>query len=521
MDIRRKAWAGMIDILPQKNNILLRLPSPYSPFVQTFPTEDRNSLETVVYTDVDKSRKPVSLDETGFMARYMEKAAMIYTSSESSKAKSAEMEAAKGKDRLKARKRTKTGCLSKQVFWVYISCEWLIFIACRKRRIKCGEERPACLNCIKFLRTCEGYTPRVIFKHPHVSAPGPDMKGKRTDLQNIEEYISPVGTGFSSSFGVEHPGWLHFTMPLGSSPFQALPLSSGSNTNLPLPYYHRPPRNDQLTPKQPSSDANEDFLQQPPQKHIASLSLSGMIQTDETKSQIHEQAVEPWPSNELGRDDTLSNEKLSKGHPAIRSTINQTNPDSPFYTTSLSKPSIFPACQLTHMASLKKDSSATPIFCHFVTTIGPSLSIFERHFTNPEAFLEGTAIPMPQQALWTYILPTAALTNQALLHAMLALASLHMEKLNLTSIQTSLKYYSLALGRLAESIQNITERTDLGTIAAALLLGYFEATTAEYGKWTNHLLGVRRLFLELDIKQMAKRMKGDKKKAGSATNLNR
>jgi len=49
----------------------------------------------------------------------------------------------------KIRKRTKTGCLT-----------------CRKRRIKCGEERPTCGNCIKSKRQCEGYNQRVIFKPP-------------------------------------------------------------------------------------------------------------------------------------------------------------------------------------------------------------------------------------------------------------------------------------------------------------------------------------------------------------------
>src|ERR1700761_5463766 len=48
-----------------------------------------------------------------------------------------------------SRKRTKTGCLT-----------------CRKRRIKCGEERPVCRNCIKSKRNCEGYNPRVVFKQP-------------------------------------------------------------------------------------------------------------------------------------------------------------------------------------------------------------------------------------------------------------------------------------------------------------------------------------------------------------------
>lgn len=49
----------------------------------------------------------------------------------------------------KLRKRTKTGCLT-----------------CRKRRIKCGEERPICNNCVKSKRNCEGYNQRVIWKPP-------------------------------------------------------------------------------------------------------------------------------------------------------------------------------------------------------------------------------------------------------------------------------------------------------------------------------------------------------------------
>jgi Fungal Zn(2)-Cys(6) binuclear cluster domain len=53
------------------------------------------------------------------------------------------------------RKRTKTGCLT-----------------CRKRRVKCGEERPTCGNCIKSKRHCEGYSQRVVFKPPIEGGPG-------------------------------------------------------------------------------------------------------------------------------------------------------------------------------------------------------------------------------------------------------------------------------------------------------------------------------------------------------------
>ena len=55
----------------------------------------------------------------------------------------------------KVRKRTKTGCLT-----------------CRKRRIKCGEERPTCSNCLKSKRQCEGYNQRVVWKQPLGDWPG-------------------------------------------------------------------------------------------------------------------------------------------------------------------------------------------------------------------------------------------------------------------------------------------------------------------------------------------------------------
>ena len=58
-----------------------------------------------------------------------------------------EADTSKAEAALKAtlfRKRIKTGCLT-----------------CRKRRIRCGEERPICKNCIKSKRHCEGYSQRV------------------------------------------------------------------------------------------------------------------------------------------------------------------------------------------------------------------------------------------------------------------------------------------------------------------------------------------------------------------------
>jgi hypothetical protein len=76
----------------------------------------------------------------------------------------------------KLRKRTKTGCLT-----------------CRKRRIKCGEERPICNNCIKSKRTCEGYNQRISWK------PLIDWGGLADDGQALQFHsgmLAPPISGF-------------------------------------------------------------------------------------------------------------------------------------------------------------------------------------------------------------------------------------------------------------------------------------------------------------------------------------
>lgn len=70
-----------------------------------------------------------------------------------------------------SRRRTKTGCLSEShsltdLMIVNQETRAKCSIACRRRRIKCGEERPTCANCIKSKRQCEGYNQRVVFKDP-------------------------------------------------------------------------------------------------------------------------------------------------------------------------------------------------------------------------------------------------------------------------------------------------------------------------------------------------------------------
>lgn len=97
-----------------------------------------------------------------------------------------------------------------------------------------------------------------------------------------------------------------------------------------------------------------------------------------------------------------------------------------------------------------------------------------------------------------------ALTNQALLHACLAISSLHIAKLQGRPVIASLKHYHISLRRVARSVSLPTRRGHPAVVAATMLLGYYEVMAADHQKWTNHLLGARQLLKEIDYVGMTR-----------------
>src|SRR6187402_1953472 len=95
-----------------------------------------------------------------------------------------------------------------------------------------------------------------------------------------------------------------------------------------------------------------------------------------------------------------------------------------------------------------------------------------------------------------------ALQSPALLHAMLALGSLHIAKLQRVPITASLKHYAVSLRRLAKSTSSPTRRNYPATLASCMLLAFYECWCADHQKWTNHLIGAKRLLQEIDFKNM-------------------
>ncbi|KAF2999782.1 hypothetical protein E8E13_005634 [Curvularia kusanoi] len=156
-----------------------------------------------------------------------------------------------------------------------------------------------------------------------------------------------------------------------------------------------------------------------------------------------------------------------------------------------------------YAASPLRNPKTARVFAHFIHVTAVSISIFERGPRNSSLIFEGPT-PPAHQGLWTYILPLKALNHQGLLHAMLALSSLHIARLQGASVTPSYKHYAYSLKRLGRSLNHPTRRLSVTTLATALLLAFYEVWTAEHTKWSTHLVGAAQLLAELDFRSLTR-----------------
>jgi hypothetical protein len=87
---------------------------------------------------------------------------------------------------------------------------------------------------------------------------------------------------------------------------------------------------------------------------------------------------------------------------------------------------------------------------------------------------------------------------------MLALGSLQVAKLRKIPATAAMKHYHLAIRRVAKNVKSISRRIHPATIAASLLLAYFEVWNSDHNKWCNHMFGASLLFKEVPLKEMTK-----------------
>ena len=105
-----------------------------------------------------------------------------------------------------------------------------------------------------------------------------------------------------------------------------------------------------------------------------------------------------------------------------------------------------------------------------------------------------------------------AFSHPALMQAMLALASLQMARLEGVPSTASMKHYHLSLRRIAKNYNNPNRRAQPATLAASLLLGFYEVWNSDHDKWCKHMWGARAVIREVPLQRMTRDLLAIKRK---------
>jgi hypothetical protein len=177
------------------------------------------------------------------------------------------------------------------------------------------------------------------------------------------------------------------------------------------------------------------------------------------------------------------------------------------FNTFLDSPNVLATYRPSPSSSPLTNEETARIFCHFVHVTGPCISIFERQASNSSISFHNSPIPQFPKTLWTYTFPSMALSHPPLMHAILALSSLHIAKLQQTSDAPSMKHFTYALRRVSKLIGLPKRRNEVPTLAATLLIGFYEILLADHSKWNIHLRGASILVMEIDFAGMTRRLR--------------
>ncbi|KAF4552944.1 Hypothetical protein D9617_8g049570 [Elsinoe fawcettii] len=154
-----------------------------------------------------------------------------------------------------------------------------------------------------------------------------------------------------------------------------------------------------------------------------------------------------------------------------------------------------------------KNPATARVFAHFVQVTGMTISAQTRRPLPPGSQKRRQDVPFSEAGIWTHTMPMAALHDQGLLQAMLALSSLHIAKLTGASTTPSYKHYAYALKAVHHSVGHTSKRNNVPTLAASILLAVYELWCAEHVKWSSHLAGAGQLLIETDFAGMHKKVR--------------
>ena len=355
------------------------------------------------------------------------------------------------------------------------------------------------------------------FHKPQIK-PTPQMTFETFERQSVGENDGAIEIGFSEPLG----HWSNSSEPSTARTAEFPPMFA-RNPSVPFPIQNV--QNVSCIEAPETGHPEEKLAVSSQMTQMYTTLPEGRVQDTadyqlNPQAQFHRVPAQPLWANELEEeyfdvdsDDEEYGMKSKVGDPMsynlgplIAMSANHSNGGMRSMTNFLNDSNVLATYRPSYAASPLMDPQTARIFCHFITATAPTLTVCERRPSNPAVIFSGVPVPKSQRSLWSYTLPMLALSHQGLLHSMLAMASLHISKLQNTSPTPSLKHYHYALRRVAKALGNQKKRKDVATLAATLLLGFYEVTTAEHNKWNSHLSGARELVMDIDFAGTAKKI---------------
>lgn len=170
------------------------------------------------------------------------------------------------------------------------------------------------------------------------------------------------------------------------------------------------------------------------------------------------------------------------------------------------------------------DPKVAAILWYFLHVTGPALNMYERNRPDPSRIFSGQSMSRSDQHIWTCrfathyngcgcvtdtspdVFPSQSMKHPALLHAILALGSLQMAEYQGQTATVSMLHYHLSIRRSAKNYQKPDRLTQPATLAAVLLLGFYEVWTTNHEKWCSHMLGASAIIKETRFREMSRRV---------------
>lgn len=165
----------------------------------------------------------------------------------------------------------------------------------------------------------------------------------------------------------------------------------------------------------------------------------------------------------------------------------------------------YPSFSIAHYipeeaASPLRNENAQRVFAHFVLSTAPMLSFcLQRDRPTLPGEAAQTGATFSYQGLWTHVLAMMAMRDQGLLHAVLAMSSYHIAKTQGAVTTPAHKHYTYAIRNIHRSVRPGKKRHEATTLAATILLAFYEVMTADHRAWNTHLAGAIQLVREIDF----------------------